>query len=200
MSNLPPLPLPPKGKNLFLYFENKLLANTSVIRLLEDFSYGHEDDCVMDARPLVRGAYKMHACASVVRPLETLNGDFRCFTYLSQLDTAVDGDKKNLFRTSLFERATNFEKRTNKVMYVSHALNESAQWHPFERQFRARAMVHSPRELPVPEFYPSIPMYEWSKFFSVQFWTQVSHLLEPPYETNCQHYKTGECRHVLVTC
>ena len=163
-----------------------------MLQVLEEFSYGRENECLLDAKPLVRGAYKMHNCESVSpQPIESINGDYRCFTYLSQLDRTLDDEAKKLFMTTLFLSQSNYEQRTNKVLYVSHALNLTLRPHPFERNLRARVMVHSPNEVPVPLFYPSVPVYEWSRFFDVQFWKTVSHLLESPYETNCFPYKTG---------
>jgi hypothetical protein len=45
--------------------------------------------------------------------------------------------------------------------------------------------------IPVPHFYPSIALYQWSRFYDIQFTKTVSHLLEKPYQTNCLKYDKG---------
>ncbi|XP_054160160.1 degenerin deg-1-like isoform X2 [Oppia nitens] len=66
--------------------------------------------------------------------------------------------------------------------------NISQVHHPFDTAWRARVLVHSPFALPVPSFYPSIPLYEWSRFYDISFAKTISHLLEAPYQTNCRNY------------
>lgn len=167
------------------------MSNRTVLQLLEEFSYGIHDDCILDAKPLVKNGYKMHSCDSVTQPIESVNGDYRCFTYLSQLDTVINETNAKLYQTSIFLSSSNYEQRTNKVVYVSHALNQSQRAHPFEKDMRGRALVHSPNTIPVPSFYPSIPLYQWSRFYDIQFSKTISHLLQKPYSTNCFPYKTG---------
>ncbi|CAG2113085.1 unnamed protein product, partial [Medioppia subpectinata] len=180
-----------RGKYLYKFFEEKVMSNRTILELLTEWSYGRYDECLLDAHPVHELGYKMDYCESVVAPIESINGDFRCFTFMSQLDTYVTDENKDKFITSVFLSQRNFEHRTNKVVYVSHALNTSLPAHPFEVDFRGRALIHPPNSIPVPTFYPSLPVYQWSRIYDLQFQKTVIHNLEPPYETNCQYYKTG---------
>ncbi|CAG2163910.1 unnamed protein product [Oppiella nova] len=180
-----------RGKYLYKYFEDKVVSNHTILELLKDFTFGREDECLIDAKPVATDGYKLDYCQLVAEPLESINGEYRCFTYMSQLDLELTDETRDTFKTSIFLSQSNYEQRTNKVVYVSHALNQSQRHHPFEKDFRARAMIHPPNALPVPNFYPSIPLYQWSRFYDIEFQKTVTHALEAPYATNCFMYKTG---------
>ncbi|XP_054160159.1 uncharacterized protein LOC128958341 isoform X1 [Oppia nitens] len=176
-----------KGKYLYKFFAEKVFKNQTVLEILENLSFGESDECLLDAKPNVENGYSMTYCSSVRNQvLKSLNGDFRCFSFLSKLDFVIEN--QNLFETNVFLSKRNFEQRTNKVLYIAHSRNISQVHHPFDTAWRARVLVHSPFALPVPSFYPSIPLYEWSRFYDISFAKTISHLLEAPYQTNCRNY------------
>jgi len=129
----------------------------------------------------------------VTQPIQTINGEFRCFTYFLQLDlkNGTSEEFDDIFMTSIFISSKTFERRTNKVYYLSHALNYSRLSHPFERDFRARISIHPSDMIPVPEFYPTISLYQFSRFYVINFQKTISYLLEKPYQTKCFKYDLG---------
>lgn len=76
--------------------------------------------------------------------------------------------------------------------YISHALNHSRTSHPFEKELRARIALHPSDMIPVPEFYPTISLYQFSRFYVINFQKTISYLLEKPYQTNCFKYDLGK--------
>jgi len=175
---------------LHKFFEEKVITNSTVLELLESWSYGEHDECLLDSKPAVKNGFKINNCEDVTPPVQTMNGDFRCFTYFLQFDK-INGTDSDIFSTSIFVSQSNYEQRTNKIAYVSHTLNQSQASHPFETDFRARISVHPSDMIPVPHFYPTIALYQWSRFYDIQFSKTVSHLLEKPYQTNCLKYDKG---------
>jgi hypothetical protein len=180
-----------RGKYLHKFFEEKVFTNSSVLELLDDWSHGIHDECLLDSKPLVKNGFKINNCEDMTKTIETINGDFRCFTYFLQFDEKINQTNNDLFTTTIFVSQSNYEQRTNKVVYLSHTLNESQVSHPFETDFRARISIHPSDMIPVPHFYPSIALYQWSRFYDIQFTKTVSHLLEKPYQTNCLKYDKG---------
>lgn len=56
---------------------------------------------------------------------------------------------------------------------------------------RARFAIHPSDMVPVPEFYPTISLYAFSRFYAIDYQKTTSHLLEKPYATNCFKYDLG---------
>lgn len=75
--------------------------------------------------------------------------------------------------------------------YLSHELNYSRLSHPFDHELRARISIHPSDMIPVPEFYPTISLYQYSRLYVINFQKTISHLLEKPYQTDCFKYDFG---------
>lgn len=106
------------GLHLHKYFEEKVFRNQTVLNILENYSHSKEEECLLDSTPATKYGYKSHSCENVTKPVETINGEFRCFTYFLQLDIKdEDNPRENddIFMTSIFISSKTFERRTNKV-------------------------------------------------------------------------------------
>ena len=103
---------------LHKYFEEQVFRKESILDILGKYSHSKHDECLLDSQPATRYGYKLRSCENVSRPVETINGDFRCLTYFNQLDLK-SGDSvpefDDIFMTSIFVKSKNFEQRTNKV-------------------------------------------------------------------------------------
>ena len=106
-----------EGVHLHKYFEEKVFRNETILQILDNYSHSHHDECILDSTPATKYGYKLHNCENVTKPVETINGEFRCFTYFMQLDLKHDGVNEfdDNFMTSLFISSKTFERRTNKV-------------------------------------------------------------------------------------
>lgn len=106
------------GLHLHKYFEEKIFRNQSVLEILEKYSHTHHEECLLDSKPATKYGYKVHNCENVTKPVETINGEFRCFTYFLQLDLKDENNTRendDIFMTSIFISSKTFERRTNKV-------------------------------------------------------------------------------------
>nr|XP_027202652.1 uncharacterized protein LOC113796554 [Dermatophagoides pteronyssinus] len=180
--------------HLHKYFEEKIFRHEKLIDILEKYSHSEHEECLLDSKPASKYGYKLHNCENVTNIIETINGEFRCFTYFSHFDIKSNESEEHFvdnFMTSIFISSKTFERRTNKVYYISHALNHSRTSHPFEKELRARIALHPSDMIPVPEFYPTISLYQFSRFYVINFQKTISYLLEKPYQTNCFKYDLG---------
>ncbi|KAH7644407.1 uncharacterized protein LOC124493320 [Dermatophagoides farinae] len=180
--------------HLHKYFEEKIFRREKLIDILEKYSHSEHEECLLDSKPASKYGYKLHNCENVTRIIQTINGEFRCFTYFSHFDVKENEMSEYFddnFMTSIFISSKTFERRTNKVYYISHALNHSRSSHPFEKELRARIAIHPSDMIPVPEFYPTISLYQFSRFYVINFQKTISYLLEKPYITNCFKYDLG---------
>lgn len=99
------------------YFEEKIFRNETIINILEKYSHSEHEECLLDSTPATKYGYKMSACENVSRPVETINGEFRCFSYFLQLDikNSTSREFDDIFMTSIFISSKTFERRANKV-------------------------------------------------------------------------------------
>ena len=99
------------------YFEEKIFRNETILEILEKYSHTEHEECLLDSTPATKYGYKMHNCENVTKPIETINGEFRCFTYFLQLDlkNGTSDNFDDVFMTSIFISSKTFERRTNKV-------------------------------------------------------------------------------------
>lgn len=100
------------------YFEEKIFRNQSILNILEKYSHTQHEECLLDSKPATKYGYKVLNCENVTKPVETINGEFRCFTYFMQLDLKDENntmENDDIFMTSIFISSKTFERRTNKV-------------------------------------------------------------------------------------
>ncbi len=71
------------------FFEDKLFSNSSVIELLENWSHGQHDECLLDSKPTVKSGFRLNNCEDVTPPVETIIGVFRCFSYFLQFESSL---------------------------------------------------------------------------------------------------------------
>ena len=76
--------------------------------------------------------------------------------------------------------------------YINQAYREEKRPHPFEKDMRARFAIHPSNMVPVPEFYPTVPLYSFSRFYAIDFQKTIHYLLEKPYQTQCFKYDLGK--------
>lgn len=85
---------------------------------MEKYSHSEHDECIVDSMPATKYGYKMKHCENITKPVETINGEYRCFTYYLQLDLKKGDEQEefdDIFMTSIFTSSRTFERRTNKV-------------------------------------------------------------------------------------
>ncbi len=87
------------------------------MELLDDWSHGIHDECLLDSKPLVKNGFKINNCEDMTKTIETINGDFRCFTYFLQFDEKINQTNNDLFTTTIFVSQSNYEQRTNKGLH-----------------------------------------------------------------------------------
>lgn len=101
------------------YFEEKVFRNQTILEILQEYSHTQHEECLLDSTPATKYGYKLHQCENVTLPIETINGEFRCFTYFLQLDlkdgSSEERENDDIFMTSIFISSKTFERRTNKV-------------------------------------------------------------------------------------
>lgn len=81
---------------------------------------------------------------------------------------------------------------------MTQVLNQSKLSHPFERELRARISIHPSDMIPVPDFYPTISLYQYNRFYVINFYKTISYLLEEPYQTRCFKYDIGNNNDHLI--
>jgi hypothetical protein len=170
-----------RGNQLHDFYERKLINESTILDILENWSFGEPDKCELDSLPIDRERIK--DCTQISSVLTSINAEFRCFTYFSQFHKANKSD--NLFTTTIFKSSNDYENRENRIAYIGFDKNDS---NPFEKQLRARIAIHPSNMIPDPVNYPNKVLYEWWRFYPITYWKTVSYLLEPPYETNCRFY------------
>ena len=107
-----------QGLEMQKYFEQVVYKKESILEILEKYSHSQHDECILDSKPAIKKGYKMDYCENVTKPVETINGEYRCFTYFLQLDLRKEDEEQqfdDIFMTSIFTSAHTFERRTNKA-------------------------------------------------------------------------------------
>ncbi|CAG2161499.1 unnamed protein product [Oppiella nova] len=165
----------------------QLKDNLTVLDILENWGLDLDTVCRVYSHPIADTHNTYHFCHNISRVIETVNYKYRCFTYFSQLNTT--GTNSSLFKTSMFWSPTDRESYKEDMAYIAMETNLSHPMDPFDKTFRARLTVHSPHMIPFPGFYTNLRLVgDWGRQYNIMFSRTSSHLLEPPYVTNCRDY------------
>jgi hypothetical protein len=161
----------------------------TVLDVLKEWGNDIGMRCRIYSLPIVENLKSNKAidCEDIAPVIETINYKFRCFTYLSQL--RIGNNSKSLFTTSVFKSKTDLESYNENMAHIAMETNISRPLHPFDDSFNARVIIHPSDMVPFPGFYPSKRLINrWGRHYDIFFSKTVSHLLEPPYVTNCKYY------------
>lgn len=94
--------------------------NDSVLSILENYSHSMHEECRLDVTPAIKYGYKLEHCENVTKVVESINGEYRCFTYFLKYDIKNSSDpeskiNEDQFLTSIFKTPRTFERRDNRV-------------------------------------------------------------------------------------
>lgn len=94
--------------------------NDTVLSILENYSHSKHQECILDVTPATKYGYKLSNCENVTNVVESINGDYRCFTYFIKYDLRNSSDPESkineeILLTSIFKTPRSFERRDNRV-------------------------------------------------------------------------------------
>lgn len=97
-----------------------VFKNDSVLSILEKYSHSKHQECLLDVTPATKYGYKIKSCENVTKVVESINGEYRCFTYFLKFDLRNSSDPESVideskFLTSIFTTPKTFERRNNRV-------------------------------------------------------------------------------------
>lgn len=81
--------------HLHKYYEEKIFNKLNIINILDKYSHSKHDECLLDSTPATQYGYKLDHCENVTKIIETINGEYRCFTYFLLFDYQLIENNRN---------------------------------------------------------------------------------------------------------